>query len=847
MNIYTPLYKAIEQHALFRPNKPAVLFERTQLTYTQLNIQANRLAHGLLNRNVTRGSVVVVHITPSVNILVSLLAIHKIGCVYVPVDPTFPVSRVNAILNEVNPAIILFDYQLDAIPPSYLFRCHRISDVVDLSCAHGNPDILVTTEDISHIYFTSGTTGKPKGVLATHANLFHYVSSAIELHGFSQNDTFLAAAKFTFSISMFELMVPLVMGGCVRVLPREAVLDLNRLSRAVASATVFHFGPSLLKQLLPYIDENYRSFEPFDRLVHVSSGGDMVPPDILEKLKKIFRNAEVFVIYGSSEISCMGCAYGVPRDKAINRTLVGKPYRNVKVRILNREGNTVPIGVSGQIFFGGSGLVNGYLNLPELTLEKFPLIDGERYYAIGDIGRFDQEGNIELLGREDFQVQIRGMRIEIPEVEACLKSYPAVTDCVVVGRPLKENEEKSLIAYLVAGNGELIIASDLKAFVAAQLPDYMIPAIFVRIDKLPVNHNAKLDRSQLPRPTAANIIVSSEFQQASNDVEQTLINIWENLFNIDNIGINHNFFELGGDSLLAISFLIEIDRKFGRFIPISIMLDAPTIREIARIVSSAAPVEGAGDVVVLRHGNTKPPLFCLYGVLLYKELAESLDTERQICGVYLEEEVSLMHKGLDSEEFKVFSSIENIAHRYLRSIREFQPHGPYFLCGVSFGGIMALEVARNLERDGEVVRCVAMFDTIVPGYMESLSRIKRIVIHLRLAKEFGWAFLIEKLRNNMKRLRFSVIKGNQSVNAIEDIRGKARDMAVKNYVPEFYDGEVILFRAKERSEFDAGRDDLGWGKFIRRLEVHEINGDHLDILKAGNVEKLANILLKKLE
>lgn len=842
-----PLYKIIENHAQTQPNSVAVICEQTELTYAQLNNQANRLAGSLLARKVVYGSVVAVYITPSVNILVSILAIHKIGCVYVPIDPSFPTARVSAILKEVNPVLILYDEKTDGIPPEYSSISHKIDGIVSSASSESNPDITVAPEDISHIYFTSGTTGKPKGVLSTHQNLIHYISSAINRYGFDQNDIFLAGARFTFSISMFELMTPLVAGGRVRILPREIILDLRRLSRAVASSTVFHFGPSLLKQLLPYIEENYRSFEPFDQLKHVSSGGDMVPPEILEKLKNIFRKAEVFVIYGSSEISCMGCTYEVPRNKVISKTLVGSPHQGVKVKILDADGNPVSVGVTGQIYFSGKGLVKGYLNLPELTQEKFTLIDGERFYAIGDIGRFDQDGNIELLGREDFQVQIRGMRIELLEVEACFKSYPSITDCVVVGHPLKENEEKSLIAYLVFRNGEKVISSELKKFVTDQLPDYMIPAVLVRLDKLPTNHNAKLDRSQLPRPNDENIIISAEFKTATNDVERELINIWESLFNIENIGIDHNFFELGGDSLLAVNFLIEVNDKFGKFIPISIMLVAPSIRDIAKIISSDIPIEGVGDVVVLRKGNTEPPIFCLYGVLLYNDLAQSLNTKRMVCGVYLEEEISLIHKGKDSEEFKVFSSVENIASRYLKSIRAYQPHGPYYLCGESFGGITALEVARKLVQEGEIVNCVAMFDTFVPGYMKSLPRIKRIVTHLRLMMQAGWPYLKQKIYKYVKRMGSSTYNRDLTANGIKDVREEARDLAVKNYVPKFYQGEVILFKARDRSEFDAGLEDLGWRKFVQKLEVHEISGDHISILERGHVEKLASILQEKIK
>lgn len=845
------LYKLIELHANTSPDKIAVICEQTKLTYSQLNTQANKLAHALSLKKVTKGSIVAVHIMPSVNIIVSILAIHKIGAVYVPIDPSFPSSRIQAILDEINPVVILCDEQPNEISNNYSSLCYLIDTLISTSTSEANPDILVGIEDVSHIYFTSGTTGKPKGVLSTHENLIHYISSAINRYQFNSDDIFIAAARFTFSISMFELLVPMVAGATVKILPREVVLDLNQLTKAIASATVFHFGPSLLRQLLPYIEKNHTSYEAFDKLKHVSSGGDMVPTEILEKLKNIFSNAEVFVIYGSSEISCMGCTYEISRDKELKKTLVGSPHQNVQVRLFDKDGNMVPVGVPGQIYFGGKGLVKGYLNLPTLTQEKFSLIDGERFYSIGDIGRFHQDGNIELLGREDFQVQIRGMRIELLEIEACLKSYPSITDCVVVARSLQKNDEKSLIAYLVIKNTEKIVASDLNKYVAEQLPDYMIPAIFIKLDMLPVNHNAKLDRSQLPKPSSENIIISTDFLPASSNIEKTLIKIWQELFKIKNIGIDHNFFELGGDSLLAVNFLIEVDSKFNKFIPISIMLEAPTIREIAKILTTNTPIEGMSDVVVLKKGNSEPPLFCLDGVLIYKDLANNLNTERMVCGVYLEEDSSLIHNDHDSEEFSLYSSFENVVTRYLKSIRAFQPNGPYYLCGLSFGGIIALEVAKRLKQKGEAIHLVAMFDSYAPGYLKSLSRIKRIFIHIRLITQLGWPYLKQKL---IKRLSMYTIRmaantkiKSEFISGIDSSSAELRDIAFESYVPSTYQDKVVLFKAQQNSEFESGLSDLGWRQFIPKLEIHKISGNHMGILKQGNVKEITNLLLKDKE
>ena len=841
-----PLYTIVESHAISHADSTAVIYEQTKWNYAELNRRANRLAHSLLSKKISPGDTVAVMLEPSAEILVALLAIHKIGAIYVPIDPSFPPARIHAILLEISARLVLTDGPIRVVPSEFAMIACGIAELIHSSEIETNPNYLPSLESLSHIYFTSGTTGRPKGVLSTHDNLVHYVESAIHRYGFNQEDAFIAAARFTFSISMFELMVPLVAGSRVQILPRDTVLNLNKLCGVIKQSTVFHFGPSLLKQLLPYIKSNYETFEAFDGLRHVSSGGDMVPPQVLEDLKTIFRNAEVFVIYGSSEISCMGCTYQVPRDRVVSRTLVGTAHQDMKVRIIGSEGQLAAVDVPGQIYFSGRGLVKGYLNLPELTREKFQLIDGERYYAIGDIGRYDRNGNIELIGREDFQVQIRGMRVELLEVESRLKSHPAIADCVVVGRQLHEEGEKSLVAYIVLNRDATVNSSELRVYVGHELPDYMVPCVFVSLERLPTNHNLKLDRSQLPDPSVENLLVSREIAEPANDVERVILRQWQELFQTEKIGVNHNFFELGGDSLLAVKLLIAIEQEFGLFVPISSMITSPTVREIAKVIKSESKVDGFGDVVVLKKGNTEPPLFCLYGVLLYKDLADCLETPRMVCGVYLQEELALMHKGTACDEFGVFSSVEKIAERYMKSIMAFQPSGPYFLCGESFGGIIALEVARKLQERGQKVDCVAMFDTSTPKHLNSLSSSRRVARHLQLLKERGIQYAKEKSLAYLRSLKSFYQRLATKTADVVDTREAARKLASEKYEPEFYRGDVILLRATERDEFDVGASDLGWADHVQCLDIHNILGDHLGILKRGRVEAIATILGSKL-
>ncbi|MGB3510237.1 MAG: non-ribosomal peptide synthetase [Microcoleaceae cyanobacterium] len=617
-----PVYKEIEAFASKTPNALAVSSGLKNLSYGELNSEANKLAHFLLQFPVTIGDKVVAFVQRSTDIIKAILAIHKVGAVYVPIDPAFPKERILAILQEVKPKLILTHsdgeevFENIDIPRLNLEHSSKILD----SFPSTNPEINVNLDNESHIFFTSGTTGKPKGVVATHRNLVQYLSVACKKYKFCSDDKFISAARFTFSISLFEILTPLFVGGAVRIVSRDVVLNLPQLCEELQKVTVFHFGPSLLKQLLPYIEENFPDFSSFNKLRHVSSGGDMVPPEILEKLKKIFVNAEVYVIYGSSEISCMGCTYEVPRDITLKKTKVGKPHQNMSVRIFDKHGNMVPIGAPGKLYFAGDGVVKGYLNLENLTAEKFIQIDGQRFYSIGDIGGFDTEGNIELLGRDDFQVQIRGMRVELPEIEYYLKCFPAISDCVVVGRVLENNTDTSLVAYLVLKSCSDVTAMKIREHLSKFLADYMVPTVFVKLDKLPTNYNAKLDRSQLPSPKIDNILVTSAFKKSSDAVETVLIEYWEKMFNIQGIGVNHDFFELGGDSLLAVQFLMEVQKRYGQLIPISTLLEISTIKDLAAIIRGKITIPEIGNVTVLKQGNglLPPPILFIWCVVVQR-------------------------------------------------------------------------------------------------------------------------------------------------------------------------------------------------------------------------------------
>jgi amino acid adenylation domain-containing protein len=556
-------HRIVESFARATPHATAVRHRSDALTYADFDRRANRLAHALVARGVT-GQRVVVCLEPSLESAIAPLAIWKAGAIYVPLDPSYPAARVAVILDDTQPAVVL---TRGALIARHGFVGHAVVDIDEPVIGPDDvpPAIDVSPSDPAYVFYTSGTTGKPKGVVASHANLAHYLAAARDRYALCARDVMPALARTSFSISIFELMSPLTCGGTLVVLDRDVVLDPARLADTLASGvTVFHAGPSLLKALFAHVARSGFDVARFDGVRHASSGGDLVPVEVLRALVATFRAAEVFVIYGCSEIACMGLTYPVPRDRALAKTYVGQPFDNVAARVLDRAGNPVPVGVVGEVHFAGDGVALGYLARPELTADKFRERAGLRWYNTGDLGRVAVDGNVELLGRGDFQIKVRGMRIELAEVEYHLRKAPGVKDGVVVAREVASGE-RALIAYVVLDGGRGPDArAAIRRHLVDQLPDYMVPALYVDLPALPLNHNGKVDRNALP--ALAELMVRDDRvapREPETPSELAIAGAFRALLHVDRVAIDDNFFELGGDSLTALELLASIERDLG--------------------------------------------------------------------------------------------------------------------------------------------------------------------------------------------------------------------------------------------------------------------------------------------
>ena len=879
-----PIFTAIESHAAERPTAIALSFKEQRLSYGELNQRANQLAHYLIQMGVCPGVRVASCLEPCLEVLVAVLAIFKAGGTYIPLDPSHPQERLSAILEDTQPPLLLTQSHLVSVVPAIApqtFCLDQDWETVRSQPTH-NPNLPLDLDQIAYIIYTSGTTGKPKGVMVSHRNLLNYIWVAQEKYGFNANDVMPAMARFSFSITMFELFSPLVAGGRLIILERDHVLDFKRLVQTLQEITVIHISPSLMRKLLAYIQEQRVDLQNLQGLRHLSFGGDMVPADLLDKLRTLFPQAELYVIYGCSEISCMGCTYPVPTEPPITETRVGKPFTNVSVHLYDPQQNRVPLGIVGEIYFGGAGITQGYLNRDELTQEKFVTLDGQRLYRTGDLGRFDTNGNLAILGRSDFQIKLRGIRMEPGDIEAALCQAPGVRDAVVAACEVG-SREKCLVAYLVPQPNQELNVVEIRQFLQAKLPDYMVPTAFMVLDALPVNVNQKVDRKALPIPTPQDLLGAQAYVAPRDEVEQKLASIWENVLGTRPIGIKDNFFDVGGDSLQSIDLIVQIEQTFGKVLPLSILLTEPTIEQMAAVLTQSKPSNLHKSVVLLKKGGSKPPIFFVHDgegeTLLYRNLALSLHPDHPVYGIqpYSRDGFPILHTRLDE-----------MATYYMEQICSVQPEGPYFLGGLCIGGFLAFEVARKLRQRGQTVEMIALIDTAdvkaelrpdlysterrnrfsqalgesqqLPLYQRAWSMAKTIsqkAFNL-VSYEVSSRLTVAQYQLKMRLLRYYLDRGWGLPPFLENIPVRvALKFAEKEYAPEApYPGEVLLFLATEKSPvFDGTEIDdtpyahmyvdplLGWEvRVTEGVRLHEVPGGHSSMLQEPNVRVLAKTM-----
>jgi amino acid adenylation domain-containing protein len=549
------------------------------LTFAALDGRAEELAARLRALGVGPESRVALLLGRGIEMPVALLAVWKAGGACLPLDPASPPERLAALLADAEPAVLIHRGPLSVDLPAGT----RSLDLAAPSShqERGQEGVLPRPGDLAYMIYTSGTTGLPKAVMVEHGSLATVLAAFLERFPLGPGDRMLHLARFSFDISLLELLAPLLAGAACEILGQDEVLEPAALLAAVERSTALHAVPSLMRQIAAAA----RAAGP-ERSAGVHrlfSGGDLVPPDLLAELNAAFPAAEVVVLYGPTEATIACTYHPVPRSARPERPLIGRPFANARMRVIDRWGEA-PIGVPGELWIGGPGVARGYFRRDELTAERFVERDGQRYYRSGDLVRHLADGTLEFLGRTDLQVKIRGFRVEPGEIEAQLAVHPDVREAAVVALA-GPGGEKRLIAYFVPEEEAAAPSpSLLREFLADRLPAYMVPSAFVSLAALPLTAHGKLDRPRLPAPELA---VEAEGLAPRTPTEELIAGIWGEILGLDPVPRSANFFELGGHSLLATQVVSRVRGATGAEVTLREMFEAPTVAGLAATVASA--------------------------------------------------------------------------------------------------------------------------------------------------------------------------------------------------------------------------------------------------------------------
>lgn len=846
------LHQLISETVSKYPDRVALTFKNNNLTYFQLNSHANRLAHLLLDKGVMPQDKVAILLDRSEELVISLLAIMKIGATYVPLDPLFPVARSSYMLEDSNTVLLLTS---DCYKEVHLSGSKEVilEDVWGSLSLFSDQDPIaeISGKDILYILYTSGSTGKPKGVEVMHQNMVNFLLSMQKVPGMEPTDSLLAVTTISFDIAGLELFLPLVTGARIVLADATEVKDGRLLLELIdqESITFMQATPYTWRLLL---EAGWQKGK-----MKVLCGGEALPVDLAKKI--LNRAGSLWNVYGPTETTIWSTIKQInSKDEVIG---IGKPIDNTGIYILDEHQSPLAIGEVGEIFIAGEGVARGYLNQQLLTAEKFftdPFSNdpGGRMYGTGDLGKFTPDGELIYISRVDQQIKIRGYRIETAEIEYHLSKAHKVKHAVVIAMAGTDGIYK-LVAYVIAEpsvESESMLADRWITDLKQTLPDYMIPDIFQFLTEMPLTPNGKIDKKALAERKLV-LEPLNEYAGPRTDVEQMVARIWSEVLNIDKIGIHHNFFEIGGHSLKALQIMLRIEKETGRRLPLATFIAHPTISKMSLVMQLDAKSITWDVLVPIKPSGNKIPIYIVHGaslnVLLFNTLAIHMDDDQPIYG--------LQAKGLNGID-EPFSRIEDMAAHYIQAILKQNPEGPYALAGYSFGGIVAYEMTRQLEVLNKKVKMLAMFDTFAyrtPYYDPPIEKlINKTLYFVRKAMytlTFRDGFMATianrslALKRGIERLLLKFKSGNDQEqigifgypNKI-DVMNK---LALKFYKIEPADVEIELFRAEQHSFHLDDFEYLGWKSYaLKGINIHGIPGAHNTIFKSPNDKLFARML-----
>ncbi len=838
----TTLTALIEATIAERPDAPALIFGGETLTYAELDRCTSALASRLRAAGVGRGAIVAVLLPRSFELVVTLVAILRAGAAYLPLDPGNPPNRLGRILQSAKPVCLVAANHEDWFPDDLPVLSPVANDDAVSEASFEPP----RPEDAAYVIYTSGSTGDPKGVVIEHRAIVNRLEWMRVHYGIAADHRILQKTPATFDVSVWEFFLPLIAGATLVVAPPDAHKDPAWLARLLREEriTTAHFVPSMLAAFLA---------EPAAaglRMRRVFCSGEELSAGLRDRFHEVVA-AELHNLYGPTEAAVDVSYWPASADDRSLPVPIGFPVWNTELYVLDERLRPLPPGIVGDLTIVGRQVAREYLHRPDLTADRFiadPFSKG-RMYRTGDVARWRRDGAIEFLGRSDHQIKIRGLRVELGEIEQAVLRSGRVGQVVVIGREDRPGDMR-IVAYLVAGGDRSLDIDALKADLAMRLPDYMVPSAFVELAELPVTRNGKLDRAALPAPERKNGGAGRSLRSLSSP-EQALAQMFADVLGLpaERIGAEDDFFDLGGHSLLAAKLMLLVRERWQRDVGFGILFAHPTIERLAREIErqgdskTISTDHGLGGIIRLVEGDAAlPPLFCVHpagGISwCYRELGRALNPQRPVWG--------LQASGLDPQA-ALPASLEELAADHVDRIAEIAPDAPVHLLGWSVGGIVAQAMAVELRRRGREVGVLAMLDSYPadcwrnepePDEGKALSAVLNMagidpteLDDAPLARLQVIA-LLKKSGHALGHLPDAAIDG-----VLRVVLGNNR--FVRRHFHQRYDGPLFHFRATLDHIL---RDPNLWSLYLGEIEVHDIPSTHARLTGIDAVARIAPIL-----
>jgi len=828
----TLLHEFVQKQARRTPMAIAVIDGTARVSYSELNGRANQLARKLQSVGVGPEVLVAVCTERCADMIVALLAVLKAGGAYVPLDPMYPKDRLAKILEDSHAKVMITQEPLTSVLPANSAQVLLIDrDWASIATESGaDLDVPVTAENLAYVLFTSGSTGRPKGVAIEHRSASIFVQWAQTVFTPEELSGTLFGTSICFDLSIFEMFVPLSVGGAVIIAQNALALgDLPAANELRLINTV----PSAIAELL-------RMNAVPNTVLTVNLAGEALPETLAREIYKQTSVRRLYNLYGPTEDTTYSTYTLVPRTGEVT---IGRPIANTQAYILDSRRQPIPIGVPGELYLAGDGLARGYYGRDDLTAERFlanpfSQMPNARMYRTGDRCRYRADGTIEYLGRIDNQVKLRGFRIELGEIESLLAQHPAVQQAVVA---VCEDPpgDKRLVGYIVPKSGRQISATDTRDYLRQSLPDYMVPAALVELDTIPLTPNGKVDRKALPSPDLPQGLIGIVVAPR-NVLEEKLLAIWKQVLQNPGIGVTDNFFELGGHSLMAARLVSEMGESLERKIPLAALFRGATIEAMARVLRDGTESDVDPIVMKVQPGRTAP-FFAVVApgvnALGYAALAQAMGHQQTFYKLQ-------SHRPVRRDAPITLDDMRTIARDYVAAMRAVQPNGPYFLGGMCAGTHIAEQMVLQLEAAGEKVALFAIFDTWV-----------------RQNSQVRWKWLVYYYRQRLRGMLG--LSPKQQLRMVRDaLTKKLYRVAIlsqpvetswsklywpgKDFQTPRFQAPVALFKRPTQPFYYIKDEAMGWGeRSSGGVHIYRIDFPHR-MLRDPYVRELASRLLESL-